>query len=126
MSISLEDYMLEFSPEERREIEVGAQKMIEAERTLRDIRRAGDLADEELVDLVGATWDALALSERLLEMKLASIGRFLEAMGGELQIVARMPGREPITVALADLFPHDPADESERDRPADDALRLAS
>jgi hypothetical protein len=125
MSTSLEDVLARFSAEDRKEIEEGTRKMIDAERTLRDLRRASELADEELVDLLGATWDALALSDRLLELKLASIGRFLEAMGGDLQLVARMPGREPIAVALADLFPRDPDHESVQDPPAGDALRLA-
>lgn len=128
MSVSLEEYMAEFSPEARREIEEGTRQLIEQERTLRDLRRASDLADEELLDLVGTSRDAIVQADRLLEMKLASIGRFLEAMGGDLQLVARLPGREPVSVTLADLFDHDPARESEQESPAEDtnALPLAS
>ncbi|MGN6030600.1 MAG: hypothetical protein ACTHQE_02945 [Thermomicrobiales bacterium] len=116
-----------FSDGDRKEIEEGARVLIDEERTLRDLRRASDLVDEELADLAGITVEAIAQAERVLEMKVASIGRFVEAMGGEVQLVARFPGRSQVAFSLADLFPLDASGEHDnKDVDRAERLRMAS
>jgi len=127
MSTSLDDVLKGFSDDDRKKIDEGARLLIEDERTLRDLRRASDLADEELADLAGVPVDAIEQAERILELKVASIGRFLEAMGGDVQLVARFPDRSPVAFALSDVFVREvPSSSEATPEKSSERLRLAS
>ncbi|MBI1774303.1 MAG: XRE family transcriptional regulator [Proteobacteria bacterium] len=61
---------------------------------LAQIRRALKLSQEELGQTLQVGQAAVAKLEKRTDMYLSTIRRFVEAMGGQLEVVARFPGQD--------------------------------
>ena len=82
--------------------------------TLRDLRRAFDLTQPELADVLGIEQDGVSRMERRSDMMLSTMTRFVEAMGGKLRLVAEFPGRAPYSVKMADVVDRADVDSTNR------------
>jgi DNA-binding transcriptional regulator YiaG len=74
--------------------EAQAQAAVEAERLgeemdLAEVRRAMKLSQEEIGQTLHLTQGSVAKLEKRADMYVGTLRRFIEAMGGELEIVAR-------------------------------------
>jgi DNA-binding XRE family transcriptional regulator len=61
------------------------------EMTLGELRQARELTQENLGETLQVGQTAIAKMEKRTDMYVGSLRRFIEAMGGELDIVARFP-----------------------------------
>jgi transcriptional regulator with XRE-family HTH domain len=78
-----------------------------AELPLQELRQARALTQEELAEVLGLNQATISKLERRTDMYLSSLRRFVEAMGGELEIAANFPeGRVRIQL-LEDLKTED-------------------
>lgn len=59
--------------------------------TLAELRQARELTQETLSDTLHVGQAAVAKMEKRTDMYVGNLRRFVEAMGGELDIVARFP-----------------------------------
>ena len=66
--------------------------------TLKDLRRAVEQTQEELAAKLGVGQDTVSRIERRSDILLSTLRRYVEAMGGELQLVARFPNRVPLVI----------------------------
>jgi hypothetical protein len=80
------------TPERRAQIEAKAAAM-EAEMTLVELRHARQLTQETLGETLQVGQAAIAKMEKRADMYVSNLRRFIHAMGGELDIVARFPDR---------------------------------
>ena len=64
-----------------------------AEMALADLRRAMQLSQEELAATLQINQASVAKMEKRTDMYVSSLRRFIQAMGGELDITARFPDR---------------------------------
>jgi len=64
------------------------------EMDLAELRRALRLSQEELAATLQVGQAAVAKLEKRTDMYVSTLRRFIEAMGGELRIVARFPDHE--------------------------------
>lgn len=64
---------------------------LRAEMTLAELRQARHLTQETLSDTLHVGQAAVAKMEKRTDMYVGNLRRFVEAMGGELDIVARFP-----------------------------------
>ena len=78
------------SPEAKKRAEVEAARL-RLEMDLAEIRRAMKLSQEELAQTLHVGQAAVAKLEKRTDMYISTLRRFIEAMGGELEIVARFP-----------------------------------
>lgn len=62
-----------------------------AEMPLNELRRARQLSQEVLARELGATQPEVSKLERRADMYVSTLRRYIEAMGGELEITARFP-----------------------------------
>lgn len=69
-------------------IEQGVDHML-AEMPLPEIRKALQFSQEELADLLELDQPAVSKMERRTDMYLSTLRRFIEAMGGRLEMNAR-------------------------------------
>jgi len=76
------------SPEAQAEAAAAAQRLGE-EMDLADVRRALKLSQEEIGQLLQIGQGSVAKIEKRTDMYVSTLRRFIEAMGGELEIVAR-------------------------------------
>jgi transcriptional regulator with XRE-family HTH domain len=58
---------------------------------LQELRRARQLSQEQLAEELGATQPEISKIERRTDMYVSTLRRFVEAMGGQLEISARFP-----------------------------------
>ena len=77
-------------PERGERIEKRTQELL-AELPLQELRRARALSQEELAEVLGLNQATISKLERRTDMYLSSLRRFVEAMGGELEISASFP-----------------------------------
>lgn len=58
---------------------------------LAELRRARSLSQAELAQTLGVGQGSVAKIEKRADMYISTLSRFIEAMGGEMEIVARFP-----------------------------------
>ena len=78
------------APEARAEAEALAAQL-DAEMNLAEVRRALRLSQEEIGQTLQINQGSVAKIEKRADMYVSTLRRFIEAMGGELEIVARFP-----------------------------------
>lgn len=65
---------------------------LKAEMALAELRQARELSQEDLARLLGVNQPAVAKLEKRADMYVSNLRRYVEAMGGTLEITAKFPG----------------------------------
>ena len=78
------------APERQERIRKRTQELL-AELPLQELRQARALSQEELAEVLGLNQATISKLERRTDMYLSSLRRFVEAMGGELEVTAKFP-----------------------------------
>ncbi len=78
------------SPEARARAEAMAKDMM-AEMLLAEIRKLAGLTQEELAEALGVTQPSLSKLENQDDMHVSTLRRLIEALGGQLEIIAHLP-----------------------------------
>ena len=87
-------HLLEGMSEERRAlIRAEAEEMIQ-ETALAELRRARSLTQTELANRLGVRQPSIADMEKRTDMYISTLRRLVEAMGGNLDIIARFSGMD--------------------------------
>jgi DNA-binding transcriptional regulator YiaG len=81
------------SRERNARVEAETKRLLE-EMTLRELREALHLQQEELGELLGIKQAAVSRMERRSDIHLSNLRKAIEAMGGELVIIARFPNAD--------------------------------
>ncbi|WP_413990651.1 XRE family transcriptional regulator [Labrys okinawensis] len=90
------------SPEAQAEAEALAAQLDE-EMDLAEVRRALKLSQDEIAQTLQVGQGSIAKLEKRTDMYVSTLRRFIEAMGGELEIVARFPDHAVKITNFADL-----------------------
>jgi transcriptional regulator with XRE-family HTH domain len=124
MPITLKDKMKELSPAQRKKVEARAAELIAEEMTLRELRHARKLTQVKMARTLGVTQDSVSRLEKRSDLLLSTLRKTVEAMGGNLSLVAEFPDRAPVVLSgIAEDGPR-PKPTSRR-RVAQDFGRLA-
>ncbi|WP_312383607.1 helix-turn-helix domain-containing protein [Atlantibacter subterraneus] len=88
---TLQQHLAELTPENRAEIERLAEEFA-AENGLPSIREMRAMSQQELAERLGVTQPAVAAMERRGDdIKVSTLKRYAEALGGELKISIELP-----------------------------------
>jgi DNA-binding XRE family transcriptional regulator len=90
MARSFKELQAKMPREARDRSEEAAKKMI-SEMGLAELREAMDLTQESLADTLHVKQASISKMERRSDMYISTLSKIIEAMGGELQIIANMP-----------------------------------
>ena len=99
---NVQDIMNSLPPERRAQVEARAEALIAEEMTLRDLRKARDLTQERMAELLGVGQESISRLESRTDMLLSTLRSYITAMGGSLDLVVRFPDRP--AVSLSALF----------------------
>lgn len=80
----------QLSPESKKAVERKVMELRE-DMSLAELRQARQLTQESLSDTLHVGQAAVAKMEKRTDMYVGNLRRFIEAMGGELEVVARFP-----------------------------------
>lgn len=81
---------------ERARIETRARELIAEEMSLRQLRKAIGKTQTVVAKRLKIGQDAVSKIETRGDMYVSTLRDFIEAMGGELQLVAQFPNRPPV------------------------------
>ncbi len=95
---TLQDKIAQLSPERQKRVLACGQELIADEMTLRELRQALNITQEQFADRLESGQRSVSRLERRNDMKLSTLNGYVAALGGELKIVASFPDRSDITL----------------------------
>ena len=78
------------TPEQLAQADSEAEEMM-AEMLLGEMRKFMGLTQEQLADAMGVTQPSLSKLENQNDMQISTLRRLIEALGGEMEIIAHLP-----------------------------------
>ena len=99
MVVNVDDKIRKLSTTQRQNVEVRAAELIAEEMTLRELRKARKLTQVRLASRLGITQDGVSRLEKRSDLLLSTLRETVEAMGGNLSLVAQFPDRAPVVLS---------------------------
>lgn len=90
MAKKFSDLRARMSPKARAQSEAMTAKLLK-EMPLQELRQALDLTQQQVAETLKIEQAAVSKMEKQTDMYLSTLRRFIAAMGGQLEIVARFP-----------------------------------
>jgi len=94
MAKRLEQMMADLPQARRVAIEARAGELA----TLKDLRQAAEQTQQDLAAALGVGQDTISRLEKRSDMLLSTMRRYVEAMGGSLELVAQFPNRPSVVI----------------------------
>jgi len=98
MAKSVDEIIRKLSSAQRKKVEGRAAELIAEEMTLRELRHARKLTQVKMAKTLGITQDSVSRLEKRSDLLLSTLRKTVEAMGGQLSLVAEFPDREPVVL----------------------------
>ncbi len=99
MPKSLDDIIRELPPKRRERVEARAQQLIAIEMKLRELRKKRGMTQEALAEKLGITQDGVSRLEQRRDVRISTLRKTVEAMGGSLKLVAEFPDYPPVVLS---------------------------
>src|SRR5437867_4770836 len=99
MAVNVNDKIRKLRPARRKKVEARAAQLIAEEMTLRELRKARRLTQVRSAMALGITQDGVSRLEKRSDLLLSTLRKTVEAMGGNLSLVAEFPDREPVVLS---------------------------
>lgn len=99
MAVNVEDKIRKLSADQRKSVESRAAELIAEEMTLRELRKARKLTQARVAKQLGITQDSASRLEKRSDLLLSTLRKTVEAMGGNLWLVAEFPDRAPVVLS---------------------------
>lgn len=108
MALSSDDVLnRHLSAAGRKKAKARSRELIAEYKTLQELRKARELTQSRLAEILGVTQDNVSRIEKRSDVLLSTLRSYVEAMGGELDLVVRFPDHEPVHIrSLSDLNTH--------------------
>lgn len=88
----------------RKKVEARAAGLIAEEMTLQELRQARKLTQVRMAKVLGISQDGVSRLEKRSDLLLSTLRKSVEAMGGNLSLVAEFPDRDPVVLSgIADV-----------------------
>jgi len=98
MARTLREKLDTLDAERRARIEGEADRLHTKYLTLQKLRKAKDLTQVQLAEVLGISQATVAKYERQSDLLLSTLSSYVKAMGGRLNLVVQFPGKEPVTL----------------------------
>jgi len=106
MSTNVKDKIKKLRPGQRKKVEARAAELIAEEMTLRELRHARKLTQVRMANTLGITQDSVSRLEKRTDLLLSTLRKTVQAMGGNLSLVAEFPDRAPVVLSgIAEVDP---------------------
>jgi transcriptional regulator with XRE-family HTH domain len=99
MAVNVNEKIKALSATRRRKVETRAAQLIAEEMTLRELRRARKLTQVRMAKKLGITQDSVSRLEKRSDLLLSTLRKTVQAMGGNLSLVAEFPDRAPVVLS---------------------------
>ena len=99
MAVNIDDKIKKLGAAQRKRVEARAITLIAEEMTLRELRRARKLTQVRMAKALGITQDSVSRLEKRSDLLLSTLRKTVQAMGGNLSLVAEFPDRPPVVLS---------------------------
>lgn len=96
MARTLADKLQQLPAARRRKVEARATELVAEEMSLRDLRKAMNRTQLEVARVLKVGQDTVSRYEQRSDMLLSTLQGYVQAMGGELDLVVTFPDRKPV------------------------------
>lgn len=94
MARKLDDVLAALPAKRRARIERRTQELT----SLKAVRQAVEKTQVDLAQALGVRQDTISRLEHRSDMLLSTLRRYVEGMGGKLELVAQFPNRPPVVI----------------------------
>lgn len=98
MTTTLKDKLKSLPKKRQVKIKSRAKELIENELTLRDLRKALSKTQLEVSSKLHIKQEAVSRMEKRSDILISTLRAYITSMGGELEITAKFPKRNPIKI----------------------------
>jgi DNA-binding XRE family transcriptional regulator len=98
MPTNVNDKIMKLSPAQRKKVEARVAQLVAEEMTLRELRHARKLTQVRVAKTLGITQDSVSRLEKRSDLLLSTLRKTVEAMGGNLSLIAEFPDRAPVVL----------------------------
>ena len=102
MARTLDEVIAGLPADQQRDIAIAAARLIEDEMTLRDLRKAHELTQTRMAEALHISQDGVSRIEKRSDFLLSTLRSYVEAMGGQLRLIAEFPDRKPVMITGLD------------------------
>lgn len=99
MPRNVNDIINKLSPAQRKKVEARAAQLIAEEMTLQQLRYARKLTQQKIAKSLHIGQEGVSKLEKRSNLLISTLRSYVEAMGGQLQLMAKFPNRPPIELA---------------------------
>ena len=96
MATALHDKMKSVGSKRRKKIEARAAELVSEEMALRELRKAHHRTQASMAEQLGISQDGVSRLEKRSDLLLSTLRNYVEAMGGDLRLVAEFPDQPPV------------------------------
>ena len=101
-TVDVTDIIASLPPERQQAIAKRAAELKAEVRSLMDLRKARALTQAELARKLRVSQESVSRLEKRSDMLISTLTKHVEKLGGELVLVARFPGADPVRVRLGE------------------------
>lgn len=98
MGRSLQEVIEDLPAKRRKKLSERSQQLIAEVMSLRELRQTMNLTQEELAISLNTQQSTISKVEKRPDMLVSTLRAHVEAMGGELELVAKLPGQAPVKI----------------------------
>ena len=96
MGTTLREKMAALAPDRQERIRAETSRLDAEYMTMQDIRKARAMTQVRMAEILGKSQVTIAQMEKRTDVLLSTLRSYIEAMGGHLDLVVRIPDRDPI------------------------------
>lgn len=106
MGRTLNDVVAALPEARRARVEARTRELIEEVQSLSDLRRIAGKAQVDIAAALRVKQPSVSKIEKQTDMYLSTLRSYVEAIGGKLELVVRLPSRAPVRIDhLGDVAP---------------------
>ena len=119
MGKTLKERLSKLPAGRRAKVEARAAELLAEEMSLKDLRKARELTQERMAELLGIGQEGISRLEKRSDLLISTLRNYLARMGGQLELVVRFPDRPAVLLHdLAELSTAEPESAGQKKKPA--------
>jgi len=96
---NVDDIIAALPGRRRKKVEARAHELIAQEMTRQQLRRLRNRTQVEVAQALGITQDGVSRLEQRADILISTLRKYVQAMGGNLSILAEFPDQAPVKLA---------------------------
>ena len=99
MARTMNEVIARLPKKQQKRIAERSQELVQEYMALQDLRRAMDLTQKDMAKELKISQDGVSRLEHRSDMLLSTLRKYIEGMGGQLNLVAQFPDRPPVEIS---------------------------